>query len=213
VYEVTHSGAWLPVSAWGDSEAWNRLIGWINNNCQNVGARLIITPKLTDQLNSPDGLRAFARDAARVDARGNGPGCRWEAGDGPIIVVWPEELTVQNCVRTVAGLPQQLIIVLEQAVLGAHSFQGWACAVGAYNAETGDHEHPNPDLDEQLDAILTSFENELMGPPRAGLLREKLHEVCVGGFDEDFVVTYAIALGYQGDVGRLRRHYSAARQN
>jgi hypothetical protein len=28
----------------------------------------------------------------------------------------------------------------------------------------------------------------------------------------DFVVTYAIALEYQGDLERVRRHYSAARQ-
>jgi hypothetical protein len=37
--------------------------------------------------------------------------------------------------------------------------------------------------------------------------------VSAGGLDEDFVVSYAIALGYQGDLGRLRRHYSVARQN
>jgi hypothetical protein len=37
--------------------------------------------------------------------------------------------------------------------------------------------------------------------------------ILASGFDEDFVVTYVIGLGYQGDLGRLRRHYSAARQN
>jgi hypothetical protein len=220
VYEVMHSGAWLPVSAWGDSGAWKRLIDWINKNCQSIGGRLIITPTLADRLNSPDGLRRVAKGALRVDVRGNGPGRLWGAGDGPIVVVWPEESTVQNCVRTVAGLPQQSIVLLEQAVPGAQSFRGWASAVGAFNAETGEHEHSYPDLDEQLDAIFTGYENELAlvptsraYPTSAAILREKLQAVSAGGFDEDFVITYAIALGYQGDLGRLRRHYSAARQN
>lgn len=215
-----HSGAWLPVSAWGESGAWKRLIDWIIKSCQNSGGRLIITPSLADRLNSPDGLRRVAKGAARVDAGGYGPGGFWEAGDGPIVVVWPEERTVQNCVRTVAGLPQQSIILLEQAVPDARSFRGWASAVGAFNAETGEHEHCQPALDEQLDAIFTSHENELALPPTsrpyptaAAILREKLQAVSAGGFDEDFVVSYAIALGYQGDLGRLRRHYSVARQN
>ena len=110
--------------------------------------------------------------------------------------------------------------MLEQAVLNAQSFQGWASAVGAFNAETGQYEHSYPDLDEQLDAILISHENELALAPisrayatSAAILREKLQAVSAGGYDEDFVATYAIALGYQGDLERLRRHYSAARQN
>jgi len=215
-----HSGAWLPVSAWDDSGAWKRLIDWINKDCPNVGGRLIITPTLFDRLNGPDGLRRIAKGAARVDAHGNGRGRLWEAGDGPIVVVWPEERTVQNCVRTVAGLPQQSIILLEEAVPDAQSFRGWASAVGAFNAEKGQHEHSHPDLEEQLDTILTGYENELALAPisrayttSAAILREKLQAVSAGGFDEDFVVTYAIALGYQGDLERLRRHYSAARQN
>jgi hypothetical protein len=220
VYEVMHSGAWLPVSAWGDSGAWKQLIDWIIKNCPDSGGRLIITPTLADRLNSPDGLRRVAKGAAHVDAGGNGPGRVWGAGDGPIVVVWPEERTVQNCVRTVAGLPRQSIILLEQAVPGAQSFRGWASAVGAFNAQTGEHEHSYPDLDEQLEAIFTNYENELALAPTsrgypnsAPALREKLQAVHAGGYDEDFIVTYAIALGYQGDLGRLRRHYSAARQD
>jgi hypothetical protein len=219
VYEVTHSGAWLPASAWGDSGAWKRLVDWMLKNCPDIGGRLIITPSLADRLNSPDGLRRVAKGVPRVDARGNGPGGIWGAGDGPIVVVWPEESTVQNCVRTIAGLPQQSIILLEQAVSDAQSFRGWASAVGAFNAETGEYERSYPDLDEQLDAILTNYENELALAPTsrayptgAPILREKLRAVSAGGFDEDFVVTYAIALGYQGDLGRLRRHYSVAQE-
>jgi hypothetical protein len=75
-------------------------------------------------------------------------------------------------------------------------------------------------LDEQLDNIFTCYENELALAPAsrayrnsAPILREKLQAVRAGGYDEDFIVTYAIALGYQGDLQRLRQHYSAARQN
>jgi hypothetical protein len=35
MYEVMHSGAWLPVCAWGDNDAWHRLIDWAEDNCEN----------------------------------------------------------------------------------------------------------------------------------------------------------------------------------
>jgi hypothetical protein len=213
-----HFGAWLPVWAWADDAAWQRLIDWINENCHNKGGRLIVTPKLANQLKNPEGLRKIAHGVARQDASGAGTGSKWTPGASPIIVVWPEERTVQRCVRMVAGLPEQSIILLEQAVTDdAPSFQGWASAVRAFNAGDDDHEPPNPNLTENLGDILTNYENELTGAPGAGtygssevLLREKLQAVHADHYDADFVITYAIALGYQGDLKRLRQHYAAA---
>jgi hypothetical protein len=214
-----HTGAWLPVWGWGDDEAWQRLIDWINDTCQKAGGRLIVTPAL-GQLNGPEGLKKIANGAARQDANGQGPGSDWQPGDGPIVVVWPRERTLQRCVQKVAGLPEQSIIVLEQAATDdAQSFQGWASAVGAYNAADDQYESSGSDPRDQLDGILTWYENELSlrpasassaYPTSAPMLRQKLQAVRAGGYDEDFVISYAIALGYQGDLKRLRQHYSAA---
>jgi hypothetical protein len=164
VYEVMHSGAWMPVWAWDDDAAWNRLIEWMNANCQNLSGRLVVTPKLANQLRRPDGLRVIADGAARQDAQGNGPGRNW-AGGAPVIGVWPHDRMVQRCVDLAHG---QTLILLEQSVTSDQtSFAGWASTVGAFNAEAGEHEQPDLSLAAQLDHIITSFENELAGPPPA----------------------------------------------
>jgi hypothetical protein len=214
MYEAMHSGAWLPVWAWAeDDPAWDRLIGWINENCHNAPGRLIVTPKLGNPLNNHAGLRRI-EGGTRQDEQGRGPGSNWVPGSGPIIIVWPLERTVQRCVQMVAGLdPQQSIILLEQAVNDAPSFEGWATAVGAFDASTGGNRNPDPQLTEQLDHIFTWYENELTQPPRAGALRDKLREVRAAGYDQDFIVTYAIAMGYGGNLTNLRQHYHAARRS
>jgi hypothetical protein len=75
-------------------------------------------------------------------------------------------------------------------------------------------------LDEQLDHIFTQYENELSLSPASAkssygssvdVLRRKLEDVRASHYDEDFIVTYAIALGYQGNLAKLRQHYEAAR--
>jgi hypothetical protein len=217
-----HSGAWLPRSAWADDESWDRLINWVGENCSDIDLRLVVTPRLDDRLDSPDGLNTVADDALRQNARGQGIGRNWLPGDGPLFIVWPQESTVRKWVRELAGMPElQPIILLEQEVPDQRlpTFQGWATAVGAFNAATGENEQPNPELNEQLDDIFTSHENELaLGPASASLaypnsapiLRAKLRAVAAD-YDEEFIVTYAIALGYAGDLQRLRQHYRAAR--
>jgi hypothetical protein len=218
LYQVMHSGAWLPPSAWADENAWDRLICWIEEHCEYFDLRLIVTPQLNDQLNKPDGLRKLAHDALRQNARGDGSGRNWRAGDGPIIIVWPREPIVKKWVQKVAGLNRQRIILLEQSRPSFPSFQGWATAVGAFNAATGNYEQPIDQLDAQLNQIFTWYENELNGAPTSrtygvshDLLRGKLRAVADAGYDEDFIVTYAIALGYPGNLQKLRQHYAAAR--
>jgi len=220
VYEVGYSGAWLPPSAWSDGEAWDRLIDWMHNYCENFDLRLIVTPNL-DPLSGPDGLRRIADKAERQNEHGQGPGRNWQVGDGPIVIVWPKEKTVQKWVRDVGGLARQSIILLEREIADTRfkNFRGWATAVGAFNAATGKKDEPLPGLCDLLDSILTAHENELhlspssaasAYPTSAHLLRQKFQALIADGYDEDFVVTYAIALGYPGPLHRLRQHYSAA---
>jgi hypothetical protein len=217
IYGVMHFGAWLPVWAWADDHAWDRLIEWADDNCDNFADRLIVTPRLGNQLESPQGLKKITQGKARINSQ---QASTWVGGGRPVVFVWPEERTVQKLVCNVAGLPNQSIILLEQAHDGFPSFQGWADAVGAFNADTGENEHTNPDLDEQLGQIFTWYENELgMSPASAKsaygssaeALQEKLKELRASGYDEDYIVSYAIALGYPHDLKRLRKHYQAAR--
>lgn len=42
------------------------------------------------------------------------------------------------------------------------------------------------------------------------LTQSRLSQLHAAGLDQDFVVTYCIALGYRGDVKRLREHCGVA---
>jgi hypothetical protein len=214
------SGAWLPRSAWADEDAWDRLINWINENSRDADIRLIVTPQLDNSLDNPRGLRTIADNAERQNEHGRGSR-NWLAGDGPIVIVWPKLNTVQNWEQNVAGLSGQSIILLEEEKSDPRlpSFRGWATAVGAFNAATDRNEEPYPWLTGVLDDVFTSYENELALSPASAsdvyptsthILRQKLQELREHGYDEDFIVTYAIGLGYQGNLQRLRDHYNAA---
>jgi len=218
MYQAMHSGAWLPPSAWADADAWDRLIAWIRDHSSSEAfdLRLVVTPQLDSQLGNPEGLRTLAEGAERQNARGDGSR-QWSAGDGPIIIVWPEEKTVSKWAQAVTGLNEQSIVMVEQPVPKLPTFQGWATAVGAYNAGAGKDQQPIAGLDQRLDEILTWYENELASPPRVrpygashDVLRGKLQDLAADGYDEDFIVTYAIGLGYVGSLPLLRRHYAAA---
>jgi hypothetical protein len=220
VYPVTNSYAWLPRSAWTDNNAWRRLTHWISENSPHEAIPLIVTPQLDNSLNSPDGLRQMADNAERQNEHGHGSK-NWMAGDGPIVIVWPRAQTVQRRMQEVAGLSGQSIILLEQETSDPHfpSFQGWANAVGAFNAATDKAENSHPWLAEMLDDVFTSYENELAlspasasaaYPPSAHVLRGKLKGLRTDGYDEDFIVTYAVGLGYQGNLARLREHYRSS---
>lgn len=143
-YKVMHSGAWLPVWAWADNDAWNRLIDWAEDNCDNYADRLIVTPQRGNRLESPQGLKTIAQGGHRLDAR---QARTWVKGHRPVVVVWPIQRIVQRLVCNLGGLPNQSIILLEQAAsVDAQSFQGWAAAVGAFNADTGENEYSIPEL-------------------------------------------------------------------
>jgi hypothetical protein len=220
MYTVEYSGAWLPPSAWSDDDAWDRLIDWIAERGESTNIPLIVTPHL-HTLERPAGLARIAERAERQDEHGRGPGRKWRAGDGPIVIAWPKETTVQNWVRDIGGLNRQSIILLEEETGDTRlkDFRGWATAVRAFNAATGKEEKALPDVTDLLDSILTNYENELhLSPSSAAssypsstyVLRKKFQTLIADDYDADFVVTYAIALGYQGPLHRLRDHFSAA---
>lgn len=220
MYTVAYSGAWLPRSAWSDDAAWDRLTEWLEEHCKGADIPVIVTPHL-DSISRPAGLVRIVESAERQNEHGQGPGRKWRAGDGPIIIVWPKETTVQAKVTQVSGLANQSIILLEEETGDTRlkNFQGWAAAVGAFNAATGKEEKTHPELPELLDSILANYENELHLSPgsaaasygaSATVLRNKFKALATNGYDADFVVTYAIAMGYQGPLHRLREHFSAA---
>jgi hypothetical protein len=105
---------------WGDNAAWSRLIDWAESNCENFTNRLIVTPG-GNQLGNPQGLKAIADGKARITAQ---QATTWVEGHRPVVVVWPQEQTVQRLVGNVGGLPNQSIILLEQAHDSFPSFQG-----------------------------------------------------------------------------------------
>ncbi|BCI87640.1 hypothetical protein PJK45_02955 [Mycobacterium kansasii] len=205
--EVRHRGALLPASARLDAETGKRLAGWINDNVPSLGRRVVVTPLLSNRVDTPRVAASLAKGAARQNERGNGDAWTW--GSGPVVAAWPTERTLQRCVPMAID---QTLIVLDWN--SRPPFEGWAAATGAYNAAT---DKSTPLLDRALHdefVGMLEWDRELVGSARTGrdrgLPQAHLRALRAAGLDEDFVVTYAIALGYTGDLKRLREHYRAA---
>jgi hypothetical protein len=205
--EVRHRGAVLPASARLDAEAGKRLAGWINDNVPSLGRRVVVTPNLSNRVDTPRVAASLAKGAARQNERGNGDAWTWSSG--PVVAAWPTERTLQRCVPMAID---QTLIVLDWN--SRPPFDGWAAATGAYNAATDENTLL---LDRALrDEFvgMSQWDRELVGSARTGrdrgLPQAHLRALRAAGLDEDFVVTYAIALGYTGDLKRLREHYRAA---
>ena len=205
--EVRHRGAVLPASARLDAEAGKRLAGWINDNVPSLGRRVVVTPNLSNRVDTPRVAASLGKGAARQNERGNGDAWTWSSG--PVVAAWPTERTLQRCVPMAID---QTLIVLDWN--SRPPFDGWVAATGAYNAATDEN---TPLLDRALHdefVGMSQWDRELVGSARTGrdrgLPQAHLRALRAAGLDEDFVVTYAIALGYTGDLKRLREHYRAA---
>ncbi|MFL0239281.1 hypothetical protein [Mycobacterium sp. SMC-17] len=204
---IAHRGAWLPWESMYDDDAGHRLATWIDDNVgdDEYRKREIFTPLKSNETSSPKVLAAMARNAPNVASRSPGP-----RRNGLVVAAWPREPQLQDCV---SRAKDNTLIVFQW---GDHlSFEGWATAVQAFNAGTGE---PTPPLDEELDEefrFLLMSSRELSSGAQRGRERHipqaSMAVFKSAGLDEDFVVTYCIALGYLGDTKNIRDHYRAAK--
>lgn len=202
-----HAGVWLPADARLDEEAGERLALWVKKNVDNLGRRVIITPRLSNGVSQPHVVAALAKGAPRQNDQGNG--AQWAYGSGPVVLVWPSEVSLQRAWHKAID---QTIILFEWST--QPSFHGWAAATGAYNAAT---DALTPQLSGELHEIFTRmlfWDSELGSSAKVGRDKERVRpffrELRTAGLNEDFVVTYTLALGYGGSAQRLREHYRAA---
>ncbi|WP_212808074.1 MULTISPECIES: hypothetical protein [unclassified Mycolicibacterium] len=204
---IAHRGAWLPSEFMDDDDANRRLAIWIKENIgdDEYRNRVIFTPLKSNETSSPKVLAALARNAPNVASRNPGP-----HRHGLVVAAWPREPQLQECV---GRAKDQTLIVFQWG--DYLSFDGWATAVQAFNAGTGE---PTPPLDEELDeefrSLLMSSRELSSGAQRGRERHIPQSSMAVfksAGLDEDFVVTYCIALGYLGDTKNIRNHYRAAR--
>jgi len=162
-----------------------------------ASAGVVVTPNLSNRVDTPRVAASLAKGAARQNERGNGDAWTWSSG--PVVAAWPTERTLQRCVPMAID---QTLIVLDWN--SRPPFDGWAAATGAYNAATDEN---TPLLDRALHdefVGMSQWDRELVGSARTGrdrgLPQAHLRALHAAGLDEDFVVTYAIALGYTGDL-------------
>lgn len=135
---------------------------------------------------------------SRVD-RPHSPG-------GPVLSAWP---TVSDMAQAIQATPRdQTLICLEWS----ESFEGWASAVGAYNAATDEIETA---LDDELVKdfeYLLMWDTEILGGAKRGRGRDRIHPTIRGlkdaGLSEQFVATFALGLGASSGVAEhLVLHY------
>jgi hypothetical protein len=119
-----------------DRDASQRLARWIKANWRDTYAkRVIVTPrKSTNSVDATALLRKLANGAPWVTPR---TGHRW--GGGPIVAAWPTEEMLDHCVAKAVG---NGLVVFEWGK--APAVLGWATAVQAFNAETGETTPPLP---------------------------------------------------------------------
>lgn len=204
---MNHRGAYLPWKYRNDDDAGRRLATWIDDNVgdDEYRKREIFVPLKSSDISSPKVLATMARNAPIVASRSAGA-----YRHGLVVAAWPREPHLQECVSRAKG---HTLIVIPH---GDHlSFEGWATAVGAYNAGTGETTAPlDKELDEEFHDLLFT-DRELSSGALRG--RERLIPQASmtvfksAGLDEDFVVTYCLALGYLGDPTNIRNHYRAAK--
>jgi hypothetical protein len=205
--DIRHRGAWFPADARLDRDASNRMAKWIKANVPNLGKRVVVTPQMRTPLDGPPAvLAALAKGAPHKSDRG---GADWTWGSGPVVAAWPDEQSLGRCVPMAVD---QTLILFEWPPSGR--FTGWATATEAFNAATGETTAPlTEELHEEF-VDMFFWDRELVGGALRGRDRDRpqqhLRNLHDAGLDEDFVVTYALALGQLIEPKHIRDHYRAA---
>jgi hypothetical protein len=196
----------MPAHALHDPESTMRMAEWLRHCVANMNRRVLVTPQRRESLDDMPLLRALSQGIARRRV------CRltdWEWGSGPVVLVWPDDRWLE---RAVPMAVHQTLIVLERA--GCVDFRGWATAARAYNPSTGRTMSPLCDPLRRQFVRLLSYDFELAGSAVRGGDRERpqrhLRELIEAGLDENFVVTYALALDRKVPASQIREHYRAA---
>ena len=190
---VSHRGALLPAAAMHDEDACARLVGWINANCDNLAHRLTILPTKNAPTDSNAVLERFA-EGGTVASYHSSP----HSAGGPVLAAWPN---IKDMGRAIHATPRdQVLVCLEWA----ESYEGWASAVGAYNAATDRVQAPISDELTSDFKYLLMWDTEIGQGPKRGRGRGRIHptirKLRDAGLSEEFVVTYALGLGLSGDM-------------
>jgi len=196
----------MPFEGRTDKDAGQRLARWLNENeRRGRSKRVIMTPqKSGNAIDNPPVLASLTRSSTWISARSDN-----EPWGGPVVAAWPSEDSLIKCVSRVG---ESTLTALEWCK--APGILGWATATQAFNAVTGE---PTPPLDAELhdEFISMLFRDDLLSsPPKSGRGREAVHEYMrtfhAADLNDDFVVTYCIALGCTRDPRRIREHYRVA---
>jgi len=203
---IEYTGAWMPSGARFDEDAGSRLASWVvDDNWDRYDDHVIVTPQMNNSISEPPILAALAENVSWVSPRTD----RRESWGCPVVAAWPTEETLAYCVRRAT---KSSLLVFEWGQ--APSVRGWASAVQAFDSQTGE---PTPGLEPALHEVFVAllYDDEYLregakkGPHR-DLTQRRLGQLHAAGLDQDFIVTYCIALGFSGDMPRLRQHCDAA---
>lgn len=178
---------------------------WVSAHCEDLPQRVTLMPAADTPRDRTPFLEAFTANGKVFSHRSYRGGAR-----GPVLAAWPGVTQLERAVQIVPT--HQVLIVYDW---GSNSNEGWATAVQAFDARTETTVAPlDFDLHGEFELLLRHT-RELHGGAVNGrdrhIPQRSLRTLKSAGLDEDFVVTYCIALGF-GDHGvkRLREHYRAA---
>ncbi|MGC5026273.1 hypothetical protein ACLQ3K_16095 [Tsukamurella sp. DT100] len=198
---VSHRGALLPAASRLDPDANRRLLEWIASNCTDLDQRITVMPNRNAPLDGNAVLKRFS-SAGTVEIARNHP----RSPGGPVLSAWP---TLDDLAVAIGATPKdQTVICLEWS----ESYQGWASAVGAYNAATDEIE---PSIDDELIGdfkFVLQWDSEIFGGAKRGhgreIIQPTIKKLKNAGLSELFVASYAVGLGASASIAEnLRKHY------
>jgi hypothetical protein len=195
----------MPSDARFEEDAGSRPASWVVDNFGRYDEHVVITPQITsNSISEPPILAALAEGVPWVSPRTD-----HESWGCPVVAAWPTEETLAYCVGRAA---KSSLVVFEWGQVP--SVRGWASAVQAFDAQTGE---ATPALEPALHEVFVAllFDDHLGEGAKKGrhrdLTQARLAEFFrAAELDQDFIVTYCIALGYSGDMKRLREHCNEA---
>lgn len=205
--QIRHSGAWLPWSLDPDGPDADRAVS-------NLADRLRLDPQVNERiglfpnghsLHEASGIVKALAGPHRFLSRSYSGG----RPKGPVVAVYP---TVEGLADALGYATDRLLVVLEWG--STPELEGWAAAVGAYNAHTDAEATPlEPELHDEFTSMLM-WDREIGESAQRGRNRERvqshLQVLKAAGLTEDFVIGYALALGLNDHrFSKLRAHFQA----
>ncbi|QII04385.1 hypothetical protein BH93_02500 [Rhodococcoides fascians A25f] len=183
-----HDGVWIPYREGSDINLDNAVVvRWLQANCPRIGDRITVGA-VKQSFSYQSSVRAFASNGNVATPRSSSP----TRSGGPVLVFTPSDELLPLGVSLARGLTLGLV------EYDSPRLEGWAAATRALNLTTGEH---HPGVGEEIHAVFERLafygNNGYRSRDSFSMNRVAyaVDDLRAEQLDDDFIVSYMIALG------------------